>query len=274
MPAVQLTRLNAEVKYLARQFGEPERFNEGLVDLFERYASWSFRSGELTRQNIQIPQYHLPQIVTQKLRLAVQPYCLKDPEYTMRLAKNLWRGSYFEVRQFAITILTLLPLTEPQQYFKIIQDWLSSESEMVLKTELLQIGCSRLRVEHPQIWLDQIESWLNSSNVADQVIGLRALTISLNDTAFKFLPNIFRLSTDLLIESPSHLATLLQELVEAMIRRSPSETSFFLQQLLVRGGSRETSRIIRKNLTLLPKHSQKVLRVLLADANSPSTEEY
>lgn len=273
MPAIQLNRLNAEVQYLANQYNDPVRFTSGLIDLFERYAAWSFRSGEATRRNIQIPQYHLPPIVINKLILAIRPHVLQDPERSLELAEELWRGKYLEIRQLAVSILSLLPIEDPKVFLKTLERWLEAASEAYLVLDLLERGCGRMRTEYTEDWLYQIETWLESAKIDDQVTGLRALLVSVREPQFKHLPNVYRLITSLLIASPQHSIILLQDILDELIRRSPAETSFFFQQILLRKPARDTARIVRRKLSSLPKESQNTLRILLKDLNTLEENE-
>ena len=265
MPAVHLNRLEAEIRYLVKQFDEPERFIPTLTELFERYASWSFRPGKLVHDNIQIPQYHLPDIVMQKLSQALRPYCRENLPATRRLAALLWKGEYYEHRLFAILLLSMLPLEDPNIFMEKMQEWIHSESETRLHADLFSTGCRELRAAYPALWLEYTENWTTSEDVKEQALGLQALTASLNDPGFKHVPNLFRLSTDLMRTAPLPLLTFLQELLEAMLKRSPSETIFFLQQLLVRGASDNSARLIRRQLPRLPRETQVTLRTLLND---------
>lgn len=272
MPAIQLSRLNAEIQFLTTRIEDQEHFVRSLIDLFERYAAWSFRQGDSSRRNIQIPQYHLPPIVMQKLALSLRPFCASNPVGVKNLAETLRTGSHLETRQLAITLLGMLIEGEPVLFMQTVERWLISEKENFLRVELLRKGCEKMRRDYPLVWLDRIEDWLASTEPIWKSSGLQALTASLNDATFSYLPNVFRLATDLMIQAPQALSTPLQELLDAMINRSAVETGFFLQQILLRNASAETARLVRKKLPRLPNQSQQALRTLLADRNSANSQ--
>jgi len=93
---------------------------------------------------------------------------------------------------------------------------------------------------------------------------------SVKDAQFSYLPNLYKLATGLFVTAPQGSSTLLEELLETFIRRSPAETCFFLKQILLRDPSPYTARLVRKKLGSLPVEYQSVLKSLLFDAGRQS----
>ncbi len=268
MPAIQLARLNDEIEFLAKRFDRPDEFHHELKELFERYANWSFRPGEHIPKSTQAPQYYVAPVIPQKLLLALRPRSEKAPQQGLELASRLWQDTYFEIRQLAISLLSIQPVQPLDAFIEQIQKWAQPGDDPFILSMLFEEGCRNLRRSSPQPWLLMIENWLSSNAPEEQMIGLRALLASVNDLSFPHLPNLFKLATEPLRTSMPGMMALMQNLVEALIRRSPAETSFFFRQILLRGASHETIRIIRRNLGLFQKEQQLSIRSALTDLKS------
>lgn len=263
MPAIELQRLNKEITQILSQFDQVDRLHGSLVSLLEKYANWSFRPGQTMYRNVQLPSYYTPALVMQRLVQAIKPKCQADPGLSMQLIERLRTGKYLEQRTLAIHIFALLPAAGAADTLPFLIEWANSEKEASLLEELLATGCAGLRANTPQGWLAAIEQWLESADPAKQVVGLRAMIVSVQDPAFDYLPSLFQLAGGPLTQVPHGTAALLDDLLGHMIRRSPAETSFFLRQILLRKPSNQTTRLIRKKLGSIPVEFQPVLRSLL-----------
>ncbi len=101
-----------------------------------------------------------------------------------------------------------------------------------------------------------------------RLIGIRALIASVKDLDFPYLPNLYKLATEQFLKVHASMMALMQNLVEAFIQRSPSETSFLFKQILLRNPPHETIRLIRRNLGLFPKELQLSIRSVLSNLRS------
>jgi len=270
MPAIELQRLNAEINQITSQFDQVDSFYASLVNLMEKYANGSFHSGKITYRNIQQPCYHTPPILSQKLIQAIKPKCQAYPAKSMELIQLLRQGKYLELHTLAVHILALLPMDDPQKLMQYISEWAMAEKETSLLDDLFATGCAELRATAPQLWLMELETWLASGETLPRLIGLRAMIASVKDTQFAYLPNLYKLASELFMTVPQECSTLLEELLETFIKRSPAETSFFLRQILLRDPSPHTARLVRKKLGSLPVEYQSVLKSLLFDAGRQS----
>ena len=242
-------------------------FHIQLRDLFERYANWSFRPGEVVKKNIHIPQYNLSAQVIHKVSQAVKK-SLKDEEKAIELADALWRDPYYEMRIMAINILSNLPADPADNLHRKIVEWAQETKETHILQNLFDVGSKQLRNQHPGIWLAMIEEWLEKGD--DQVLlGLSAIRSSINDPDFKQIPNIYKIITKPLLRIPKGFYSLMLEIVMDMISRLPSETSFFLQQIILRDPSPETVRIIRRVIPSFPKPFQNALRSTIMEFGEP-----
>jgi hypothetical protein len=265
MPSIELQRLNAEIEKITNQFDQIDLLHGNLVNLLERYADWAFRPGQTSYRNAQLPAYNTPALVMQRLMQAIKPRCQADPALSMQLIDRLRRGEYLEQRSLAIQILSILPVEDAPAFMQFVDAWITTEKEARVIEELFSVGCKAIREKAPLVWLEAIDSWLESADPHTRAAGMRALTASAEDAAFAYLPNLYQVSTSLLMTMPHGVQGLLDELLEAFIRRSPAETSFFLRQIMLRKPSPGTARLIRKKLGSIPPEYQPVLRALLFD---------
>ena len=265
MPAIQLARLNDELSHLLTFFDQPADFTRVLQELLEKYAAWSFRPGEVTRRHLQVAQYHSPALVMQKLAQAIKPACEKEPQNALALADLLWGNQYYEMRLVAARILNCLPLSCVEEVVTRMQNWVNSNENQYLVAMLLEVGGARLRTLSYEKWLELMQGWMDDEHSDMRRFGLRAALVSIKDRDFRYLPNIFQMVTLSFLKAQHDFRPLLHEILEALIERSPVETSFFLRQLLLRQPAQETKRIIRKNLVGLPADVQRELRDLLSE---------
>jgi hypothetical protein len=265
MPAIQLSQLNVEISQLVKLFERPVDFFSELQELFEKYAAWSFRPGEVVKKNILLPQYYLSPLVQQKLEQALRPKCENDPQKAIELAELLWEKKYYEVRLLAISIIGLVSPTSTEAVRRKILGWSNAGENPYILSAFFSVGCQRFRTAHPIDWLDLLQNWLGGDDVQMQLVALRAILASIKDPGFSYLPNIFKMITQPLMQAQQRFHHLLHDILDTLIARAPAETSFFLHQILLRRPSQDTKRIIRRKITLFPQEYQRGLRELLTD---------
>lgn len=273
MPAIELQRLTAEITQMISQFDQVDRLHGSLVHLMEKYANWSFRPGQTTYRNTQLPSYYTPAIVTQRLIQALKPKCQANPAVALELISRLRQGKYMELRLLAIQILAFVPIDDAQVTMNEVTGWSRSEKEALVLEDLFNTGCGPLRAAFPRVWLSGIEQWVSGTDTDARLNGLRAAIASARDDRFDYLPNLYQLCSSLLMTVPQGTQALLEELLEAFIERSPAETSFFLRQILLRKSSPQTARLIRKKLGRMPIYYQPELRALLFGQGRSTDDE-
>ncbi len=259
MPAVNPTRLRFQIEELVATFHSPPIFHQQLRHLFSLYADHTFRYGDSTTLKPLIPMYHLPPPVARQLHLDLKPYIKDDPEGALSLADELWDDDYLEVQQTAIFILGVVPVAEPEPILARLEEWLTPDLDQALKSYLFSTGTEQLQTTFPETWESFIGSYLNQENPKMIALGIQGLTQGLQNPSFKNLPAVFRLVSPFIREFDYELAKHLVQLIQALAKRSPTETAYFLKQTLSISESPEIKRLIRQCLPFFSENIQQDL---------------
>ena len=256
MPAIQLSRLRIQTAQLADLVSQPDVFVRQLHVLLEFYSDRTHRPGRSAEPPPLIPAYFVPVPVLRQILLEVAPCLSIDQPSGLALCDRLWEQEYHECSLLAARMIGLLPL-EPLEPLQLRLDkWIRQDFGPIQKA-LLEEGMSRWRKEAPASFLQRIESWLKSSNQQDQVIGLRAMLPLLKDGSFDNLPLLFRLLKPIFQAAPAQIRPDLIDVMEALARHSPKETSYFLRQNML---AQDTAWVTRQIITVFPHEIQINLR--------------
>ena len=264
MPAVQLANLNQQIDALAQRFLEPVDFQNGLEVLLVRYADLTYKPGQAVRQTgLPYSSYRTAPIVMRALEDRLAFLAPRYPEPAITVAEGLWKTEKTEPRRLAAVLLGNLPAEYVESVLSHLKAWSVPGVEFAHLEALFSLGSSRLRREDSQKWLDMIRTWLNSTDQAIVRLGVLAVTTLARDRNFENLPAIFTLTGPLLTQSPGELQTELRTLLIQLARRSPTETAFFLRQVIGLQPPPMLLRIIRRCLPEFPLETQTRLRSLL-----------
>ncbi len=121
---------------------------------------------------------------------------------------------------------------------------------------LFRSGTTSLRRSEPKLLLELCEEWLSDRQPMVQALGIRALIPMIEDPLFENLPPVFRLLSHPIQTTPVALQTDLQAALEALVRRSPVETAYFLRQALNMAPGAGTARLIRRLMPLFAPAQQ------------------
>jgi hypothetical protein len=266
MPAIQPARLRQQAALLAESFDQPAAFIRSLTHLLEYYADRAHRPGQAGEPAPLVPAYNVrPPVLRQLIReLSVQAQ--EHPETTLILCDALWEKGILEFCLLSASLLGQIPPSASEAVMERIQRWLDSRLDYRLAQALLDTGLVRIRRARPDDLLVNIETWLDAEDTFTRKTALRALTPLAQDETFHNLPAIYRLVQPLCRTAPSPLRTDLLDLIEALARRSPRETAFFLKQTLDIPQSPDTPWLIRQILRSFPPEVESGLRLAVRKA--------
>ncbi len=125
---------------------------------------------------------------------------------------------------------------------------------------LLDQGSNVIRTAAPGKFLDLIHSWLDENRLPYKQMGLRTLESMVNDPDFDNIPPIFRLLSPLVLAPAPQLMNNLHHCLQALARKSPGETAFFLHQVIGSSADTNTARLIRRVIPEFPETLQENLR--------------
>lgn len=260
MPAINPSRLRFQITGLIYFFQSPPEFHHRLRDFFSQYANLTLRFGDSIQSRSLSPMYHLPPPIIRQLELDLKPHINGDPTAALAIADELWKDEYFEVQQIALFILGITPLDDPEPILERLHQWLTPELDHALTIYLFSTGTLRLQTAFPDIWESFIKSYLTQDDPEMIAIGLNGLAEGLTNPTFKNLPAIFRLVSPFIREPQREHIRELAHLIEALAKRSSTETAFFLRQALSVSESPETRRLIKQCLPLFPESIQQDLK--------------
>lgn len=260
MPAVQLARLKEQINQLAWHFTRPQEFQRELQDLLDFYADRTYRPGQAIKPRPLIPIHHIAPIVQRQLEQDLGRLCQEHPAAALALVDLLWQDPYLEPRLLAAALLGQTPLQPADEILSRLLAWATPDLDDQLLDALLGPGSRRVRSEVPERWLTIIESWLSDLAADVQVIGLHALLPIIQDRSFENLPRIYRILSPVLQSAPAVLQNDLVRNLEALGKRAPAETAYFLRQMLNVSSTPVTVRLVRKCLPAFPKEAQDNLR--------------
>ena len=268
MPAVELTRLRAKINELIERFMDPVSFRAALRDLLDLYANRAYRPGQAVQPQPLLPSYRVTPLIMHQLELELGKTCQEQPEQALSIIEALWHDPYLEPRLLATTLLGSIPASHQEAVVQTLRDWAVPEENFRMLDSLFRNGTISLRRSAPEALFKLFEEWLNSSQVATQSMGVRALIPMIEDQAFENLPPVFRLISPLVQRSPAPLFTDLQAVIEALAQRTPIETAYFLRQALGMAPGPAITRLIRRCLPRFNPAQQASLRAALQAASS------
>jgi len=264
MPAVQLIQLNQQINALVAYFAEPNRFRSELESLLIRYADLTYKPGDaVKRSSLSTTSYRTAPIVLRKLEQRMAGLAAFNPDLTLGVADTLWATDQTETRQLAAVLIGNLPQAYSGEVLARLQAWTVPGVEFSHLQTLFQQGSSQLRQAEPQKWLNLIRTWLNSSDRGMVRLGTLAITSMAADRDYDNLPAIFNAISPVLGAAPEDLQHELRQLLTQLARRSPTETGYFLRQVMGLYPTRTLARLVRRVLPEFPEEIQVRLRSTL-----------
>ena len=253
MPAVDPTRLRFQIDKLMEFFQSPEEFHHHLQDLFGFYANRTLRFGDSTTRRPLIPAYNLPSPVIRQLELDLTPHITAEPEVALALADELWEDEFFEVKSIAVLILGSVPVENSKPITTRMLLWLSPDLDQTLTARLFSTGAMRLQETFPKEWESLIEAFLNHQDPDWTTLGIIGLSEGLTNPGFSNLPAVFRLISPFIQTPKRPMFRHLEQLIKNLACQSPTETAFFLKQVLAIRESKQTAQLIKQCLHHFPE---------------------
>ncbi|MEW5870289.1 MAG: DNA alkylation repair protein [Chloroflexota bacterium] len=260
MPAIQPVRLKQHAAQLAEKFADPAALVRGLHEMLEFYAERTRRPGQSGKPGPLAMAYKVHPPVLRQVYQELAPRASAAPEQALALCDVLWQQPYLEFRQLASLLLGVIPVEAPVEVTQRLQAWLVPSLEEHLVQALLSDALLSLRREQPQAIVQLAQDWLDRASVFHRHLGLAVLLPLINAPEFENLPVFFRLVHPLVRQSPSALRPDVLDVLEALARRSPKETAYFLRQTLSLPNCPDTPWFIRQLLPVFPEEVQKRLR--------------
>ncbi len=260
MPAIDLARLRRQAAELVNYYEQPKALVSELDTLFEYYADRTHRPSRLGSPDPLIKSHKVPRPVMRRILFELGEAAQANPEATIELVEAFWAQPVMEFRSLAAILLGKIPPAPLERLTTLLQSWSKENEEDSLLEIMASESLIRLRNEERQQFIDLIDTWLSSPEIANTKLGLRALLGLLQESNFDNLPVVYRLLGPLAESAPAELRPYLLDLIRPLARRSPQETAYFLRQSKTKSNHPTPAWLIRHSLNEFSSELQKSLR--------------
>ncbi len=269
MPAIDLARLRKQANRLANFFFLPEEFMKHLRETLEFYVNYTLRTKENVAPGSNLKTYRTPPAVLTQIEYELRPLAEANPEAALELADALWEAGALETSLLAAYLLGRIPPRE-ERLLPRLTLWTGQVRDPEVRAELLSTSLTRMRKEAPEQFLNLIREYLHPARIRSWGNGIQALLPMIAERDDSRLPTILDLAEPILIEAPSTLQNELAELITALYRASPNETTFLLKQVLKNSQNPMTAVTLRRIASAFPSPLEKELRELLRPPQRPA----
>lgn len=265
MPAVQLIQLKQQINALAHRFDDPAAFRSDLEALLIRYADLTYKPGQEVRQSSMTDaSFRTAPIVLSKLEQRMAGLAEHYPDLALAVSDSLWETEQTEMRYLSAVLLGNLPAHFSLEVLDRLKSWTLPGVNYSQVDTLFIKGSARLRHNEPQKWLDLIRTWVNSPDEGMVRVGVMAVSTLASDDSFENLPAIYNIIGPVLSLAADDLQLELRNLLIHLARRSPTETGYFLRQVIGINPTRTLMRVVRRIMPEFPEEIQNRLRGSLA----------
>jgi hypothetical protein len=261
MPAIELARLKKQTAHLADHFDQPDDFVRALHEILEYYVNRSLREVDSAAPASVLDTYRTPSPILRQIEIEIAPLATAKPEQALELADRLWDEGWLETRVLAAALLGRLPPYEERLLARLTA-WTKQVRDPSVRTALLSTGLIRLRREMPDQFLLLVGEWLNPERQRLWSNGIQALLPLIKDPGYHNLPPVFEILEHVVEAAPGMLQKDLVDLFQALYSVSPTETIYFLRQVLTNSKTGMTATTFRRIAPSLPPKLAESIRDL------------
>jgi hypothetical protein len=265
MAAIDLTRLDQQIDYLARLYQEPAAFQEEFHKILSFYHRYSHRKQKDAVPKSFMRNYDLPEKVLSHLEARLKSLALIQPEETLKLIDQLWSDNYYEARELATYLAGYIPISYSDSLLELIYTWLQQSLDQAVNDAIIKNASRTLLQAAPEKWKDLINRLLFSAELQRQKMGLLALARLIPSSLMDELPAFFSWIREFLLRPDSNLDKFLLPVIEALAQRSQQETAYLLREVLADSNEAWVGRRIRHYLDFFDEPSKS--RILTAIKN-------
>lgn len=262
MPAIDLARLRKQANRLADFFFLPEEFMKHLREILDFYVNYTLRVKENIAPGSNLKTYRTPPAVLAQIQNEIKTKAEENPEFALTLADMLWDEATMETSLLAAYLLGRIPPQE-ERLLPRLTAWTQQVRDPDVRAALLSTSLERMRKETPAKFIELVREYLHPERPRAWSNGIQALLPMIADTSFANLPPILDMVEPIIEEAPSTLQNDLEELIIALYRASPNETTFMLKHVLENSQNPLTTITLRRIAPNLPAPLQNELKDIL-----------
>ena len=271
MPSIDLARLRKQALRLADFFFAPDDFVRNLNTTLDTYVNYTIRGRPAASKGMNLPAHRTPGVVLGQIEqelsaLAAAP---ENADAALALADRLWDDAWLETRLLAAFILGRISPEEGPLIARLTA-WTSQVRDDDLRSRLLDASLLRMRKEAPDMFLQMIGEWLRPERVRLWPDALTAAVSAISDPDFRNLPALMEVLEPVVRVTPAEMQLDLEKVILALYAVSPTETTFFLRQVLTHSEDPMTPVVFRRMLPSFPPALKEDVRVLVRGRATPS----
>jgi len=253
MPSIDLARLRKQALRLAEFFFVPEEFARNLNAVLDSYVNYTIRTRRRSRPGANLPTHRTPAVVLSQIQQELASLA-SDPQNasaTLALADHLWDEGWLETRLLAAFLLGQISPDEGPLLARITA-WTSQVRDVELRGRLLDLSLLRMRKETPDMFLQMLGEWLRPERTRYWSDAIRAAMAAITDPSFGNLPALMEALEPVVRSAPATIQLDLEDLLNALFAVSPTETTYFVRQVLTDADSPMTAVAFRRMSAALP----------------------
>lgn len=251
MPAIDLARLKKQAAQLADLFNRPDEFVRAMHGTLDFYVNRSLREVDSVATASVLNTYRTPLVILRHIDIELAPLTAESPEQALDLADHLWDEGWLEMRLLAASLLGRIPPREERLLARLTA-WTMQVRDPSVRAALLTTSLARLRKETPDHFLLLVGEWLNPERPRMWSNGIQALLPLIQDPNFHNLPPVFDILAHVVEAAPGALQSDLVDLFRSLHGVSPTETIYFLRQVIANSSTPMTATTFRRISPSLP----------------------
>jgi DNA alkylation repair enzyme len=262
MPAIDLTRLRKQAARLADFFFVPDEFIRHLHEMLDFYVDRSMRKQQAVVPGANLPSYQTPVVILKQIEQDIQLTAGEYPDAALELADRLWDEKYLETRLLAAFLLGRIP-PQGERLLARLTAWTGQIQDSNLRSKLLDNSLARMRKESPDQFIELIAQWLRPERSRLWSSGLHAAISAVSDPSFTNHPPLLKLLEPIMEAAPVKLQEEIEEFVLALYKVSPTETIYFLRQVLTHSDDPMAAITFRRISPSFPNELKEGIRELI-----------
>jgi hypothetical protein len=261
MPAIDLARMRKQAARLAEFFFVPDEFITHLHEMLDRYVNYTVRKPPAAAPGANLRTYRTPAVIVKQIEqeLIGRARLADNADAALELADRLWDEEWLETRILAAFLLGSIPPREERLLARLTA-WTNGLYDADLRAELLDTSLTRLRREAPDVFLALIGEWLQPQRPALWPNGIQAVISAVSDPEYRNLPPLMKVIEPVVMAAPAKLQNEIEALILALYAASPTETTYFVRQLLIDTDDPMTAITFRRISSSLPRELQEEIR--------------
>lgn len=246
---------------LADFFFVPDEFIRHLHEMLDTYVNYTVRKPRAAAPGANLRTYRTPAVIVRQIEqeLALKAWLPENADAALELADRLWDEEWLETRILAAFLLGSIPPREERLLARLTA-WTHGLFDADLRAELLSTSLTRLRREAPDVFLSLVGEWLQPQRTSLWANGIQAVISAAFDPDFHNLPPLMKIVEPVVEAAPPKLQTEIQELVLALYQVSPTETAYFIRQVLLDSQDPMTAITFRRIAPSLPTELREEIR--------------